>query len=76
MKNGRFKFWVGVFDEHKKFLKIGVLSSFLFLFENKLHIWVPNVMGKIFHQKIPDFDKVFWNEIFDRFTLFLQIRLL
>ena len=27
-------------------------------------------MGKISHQKFPDFDKVFRNEIFDRFTLF------
>ena len=33
-KSGDFKFWIGVFEEHKKFFKIGVLSLILFLFEN------------------------------------------
>jgi len=67
-------FEIGVFEEHEFFFKIGIVIPSLFLFENKLQIWVPNVMGKIFHQKFPDFDKVFQNGIFDPFTLFLQIR--
>ena len=32
------KFEVGVFQEHELFLKIEIVSSFLILFENKIHI--------------------------------------
>ena len=54
---------LGFLKNKRNLLKIGIVISFQLLFGNGFHIWVSNVMGNIFHQKFPDFDKVFWNEI-------------
>ena len=55
------------------FLQIEFVNWFQLFFRNDFHIWVPNDLKNVFHQKFPDFENIFRNEIFDHFILFLQI---